>query len=142
MFVSGWKWQSGIKMVPSLPLLSCDLPVSMKENLDRKKMISYFFLTRKQTKSHNFWIFLHLYLLSKNKCKMFQFRCFDASLFPILERRQFGKNTISHAQLKFNTHNILAYFNFLVAKKFKNVTQHCYKQKSQVCFIINEILRG
>ena len=36
-------WQRGIKkhMVPSLPLLSCESSVSVKENLDKKKTKKY-----------------------------------------------------------------------------------------------------
>ena len=42
MFVSGWKWQGEIKDgPPSLPLLSYELSVPVKENLDRKKKIRY-----------------------------------------------------------------------------------------------------
>ena len=35
--VSGWNLWRRIKMVPSLLLLSCETPVSVKENSDRKK---------------------------------------------------------------------------------------------------------
>ena len=37
MFVSGWKWQSGIKDGPALPLLSCESSVSVKKALIQKK---------------------------------------------------------------------------------------------------------
>ena len=39
MFVSGWKWWRRIKMVPSLPLLSCESSEFVKENLDTKKTL-------------------------------------------------------------------------------------------------------
>ena len=32
MFVIGWKWQKGIKIVPSPPFLSFESPVTVKEN--------------------------------------------------------------------------------------------------------------
>ena len=37
MFVSGWKWYSGIKDGPSLPLLSCESSVPVKKTLMEKK---------------------------------------------------------------------------------------------------------
>ena len=36
MFKSGWRWQRGIKMVPSFPLLSCELSVSVKTLIQEK----------------------------------------------------------------------------------------------------------
>ena len=37
MFVSGWKWYSGIKKGPLPSLAVCELSVSVTENPDRKK---------------------------------------------------------------------------------------------------------
>ena len=52
MFESWWKWQTGIKMVPSFLLLSCESLVSIKENLDKKDTHS----------CETFTLYLHLCL--------------------------------------------------------------------------------
>ena len=43
MFESWWKWQTGIKMVPSFLLLSYESLVSIKENLDKKDTLLWNF---------------------------------------------------------------------------------------------------
>ena len=43
MFESWWKWQTGIKMVPSFLLLSCESLVSIKKNLDKKDTLLWNF---------------------------------------------------------------------------------------------------
>ena len=37
--LSGLTWQREIKLAPSLPLLPCELSLSVKENADRKKVL-------------------------------------------------------------------------------------------------------
>ena len=44
MSVSGWKWYSGTKRVPLLPILSRESPVSVKENPDRIWKLTNFIL--------------------------------------------------------------------------------------------------
>ena len=46
VFMSGLKWENGTKMVPFVPLLFCESSMSLKENLDTKKMnVNISFLT-------------------------------------------------------------------------------------------------
>ena len=63
MFVSGWKWQSGLKNDP-LPSPAV-LPVSVKENLDRKKNLPQLILaviSKKHKKMSHFDILMSITL--------------------------------------------------------------------------------
>ena len=63
MFVSGWKWQSGLKNAP-LPSPAV-LPVSVKENLDRKKnlpQLIFAVISRKHKKMSHFDILMSITL--------------------------------------------------------------------------------